>query len=74
MPVTKWSAQYQQDPTSEQGAIIKENGGMSGEGREGTLPLVILLFSLGDTAFLKTQRSDFFGVYDMGCVVQRRSQ
>ena len=30
LPISKWSAQYQQDPTSEEGALIKENGGKNG--------------------------------------------
>ena len=57
LPVTKWSAQYQQDPTSEQGAIIKREWWNEWE-REDPPPCDFIIQSW-DTAFLKTQRSDF---------------
>ena len=30
IPVANWNAQYQQEPTAEEGAIIKETGGKTG--------------------------------------------
>lgn len=57
LPVSKWSAQYQQQPTAEEGAIVK---------REWWKPWVLsrppkceFIIQSWDTAFLKTQRSDF---------------
>ena len=31
IPLSKWNAQYMQDPTSEEGALSKENGGKIGK-------------------------------------------
>jgi predicted phage terminase large subunit-like protein len=57
LPVSKWSAQYQQDPTSEEGAIIKREWWRRWDGE--TPPPCEFVIQSWDTAFLKTQRSDF---------------
>ena len=57
LPVSKWSAQYQQDPTSEEGAIIKREWWKRWQS-ENPPPCEFIIQSW-DTAFLKTQRSDF---------------
>ena len=45
LPAPKWNAQYQQDPSSEEGALVNRNGGRSGKMND-LLP-VSLLSSLG---------------------------
>jgi len=57
LPVSKWSAQYQQDPTSEEGALIKREWWQEWE-RE-TPPPCDAIIQSWDTAFLKTQRADY---------------
>jgi len=57
LPVSKWSAQYQQDPTSEEGALIKREWWQEWE-RDSPPPCEAIIQSW-DTAFLKTQRADY---------------
>ena len=57
LPPTKWNAQYQQNPTSEEGALIKREWWREWD-RPSPPPCEIILQSW-DTAFLKTQRSDY---------------
>jgi len=57
LPISKWSAQYQQDPTSEGAAIIKREWWKVWE--EDDPPECEFIIQSWDTAFLKTQRSDF---------------
>jgi len=57
LPVSKWSAQYQQDPSSEEGAIVKREWWKIWEKEEP--PSCEFLIQSWDTAFLKTQRADF---------------
>jgi predicted phage terminase large subunit-like protein len=57
LPISKWSAQYQQDPTSEGAAIIKREWWKVWE--EDEPPECEFIIQSWDTAFLKTQRSDF---------------
>jgi len=57
LPVSKWSAQYQQDPTSEEGALIKREWWREWE-YESPPPCEAIIQSW-DTAFLKTQRADY---------------
>jgi len=57
LPVAKWSAQYQQDPTSEEGALIKREWWREWE-RDSPPPCEAIIQSW-DTAFLKTQRADY---------------
>ena len=73
LPVSKWKAQYQQNPTSEEGAIIKrENWRKWGSDREtcpadhllgawnslDPPPCELIMMSV-DTALTKTQRADY---------------
>ena len=55
LPVSKWNAQYQQDPTSEEGALIKREWWQ--EWTENELPPCECIIQSWDTAFLKTQRA-----------------
>lgn len=57
LPVSKWSAQYQQDPTSEEGALIKREWWQEWEGD--SPPSCEAIIQSWDTAFLKTQRADY---------------
>jgi predicted phage terminase large subunit-like protein len=57
LPTSKWTAQYQQDPTSEEGAIIKREWWKIWEGDEP--PHCDFIIQSWDTAFLKTQRADY---------------
>ena len=57
LPVSKWSAQYQQDPTSEEGALIKREWWQEWE--DDRPPPCEAIIQSWDTAFLKTQRSDY---------------
>ena len=57
LPISKWSAQYQQDPTSEEGALIKREWWREWE-HNGPPPCEAIIQSW-DTAFLKTQRADY---------------
>jgi predicted phage terminase large subunit-like protein len=67
LPVAKWQAQYQQNPTSEEGALIKRE-----QWQEWPLdkpPECYFKIVSWDTAFLKTERSDYsactvWGVFD----------
>lgn len=67
LPISKWSAQYQQDPTSEEGALIKRDWWNVWEG-EKPPPCDAVIVAM-DTAFSKTERSDYsacvcFGVFN----------
>jgi len=57
IPVSKWNAQYQQNPTSEEGALIKREWWREWEYDEP--PMCQGILQSWDTAFLKTQRSDY---------------
>jgi len=57
LPVSKWEAQYQQNPTSEEGAIIKrENWRIWEEKRP---PACEYIIQSWDTAFEKNNRADY---------------
>ena len=57
LPNSKWQSQYQQDPTSEEGALIKREWWKVWEGRNP--PDCEFIIQSGDTAFMKNQRADF---------------
>jgi len=57
LPTGKWMAQYQQQPTSDVNAIIKREWWKVWE--EDHPPYCDFLIQSWDTAFLKTQRSDY---------------
>jgi predicted phage terminase large subunit-like protein len=67
LPVSKWEAQYQQNPTSEEGAIIKRDQWQIWE--SDTPPQVSYIIQSWDTAFEKNNRADYsacttWGVFD----------
>lgn len=57
LPVGKWEAQYQQNPTSEEGAIIKRDMWEIWEGERA--PECDYIIQSWDTAFEKNNRSDY---------------
>ena len=57
LPVSKWNAQYQQNPTSEEGALIKREWWQ--EWDQSQMPECESIIQSWDTAFLKTQRADY---------------
>lgn len=57
LPASKWAAQYQQDPTSEEGALIKRDWWNVWEERDP--PACEFIIVSADTAFLKDERSDY---------------
>ena len=68
LPISKWSAQYQQDPSSEEGAIVKREWWQMWE--KETPPVCEFVIQSWDTAFTKNERSDYsacttWGVFHM---------
>ena len=57
LPASKWSAQYQQDPTAEEGALVKREWWRTWEKTEP--PECEFIIQSWDTAFLKNQRADY---------------
>jgi predicted phage terminase large subunit-like protein len=57
LPAPKWNAQYQQDPSSEEGALVKREWWQIWEDERP--PPCEFIIQSWDTAFLKTQRSDY---------------
>ena len=57
LPISKWSAQYQQDPTSEEGALVKREWWNVWDLPDP--PKCDFVIQSWDTAFLKTQRADY---------------
>ena len=68
IPVNNWNAQYMQQPTAEEGAIIKREWWQNWEGREP--PKCEFIIQSYDTAFLKKESADYsaittWGVFDI---------
>ena len=57
LPLSKWQAQYQQDPTSEEGALIKREWWNVWENDRP--PPCEFIIQSWDTAFTKNERSDY---------------
>ena len=57
LPLSKWSAQYQQEPTSEEGAIVKRDWWKIWD--SDVPPKCEFLIQSWDTAFTKNERSDY---------------
>jgi predicted phage terminase large subunit-like protein len=57
LPVSKWNAQYQQEPTSEEGALVKREWWQIWEGEKP--PVCEFIIQSWDTAFTKNERSDY---------------
>jgi len=57
LPLSKWSAQYQQNPTYEEGALVKREWWMEWEAENP--PYCQFVIQSWDTAFTKNERSDY---------------
>lgn len=57
LPASKWNAQYQQSPTSEEGAIVKREWWKEWKGDNP--PRCEFIIQSWDTAFTKNERSDY---------------
>jgi len=57
LPLSKWSAQYQQSPTGEEGAIVKREWWRVWE--KDDPPACDFIIQSWDTAFTKSERADF---------------
>jgi predicted phage terminase large subunit-like protein len=57
LPASKWNAQYQQSPTSEEGAIVKREWWKEWKGDNP--PKCEFIIQSWDTAFTKNERSDY---------------
>ena len=57
LPASKWSAQYQQDPSADEAAIIKREWWRVWDSPDP--PVCEFLIQSWDTAFLKTERADY---------------
>ena len=57
LPISKWSAQYQQDPSAEEGAIVKREWWQVWE--QERPPQCAFIIQSWDTAFTKNERSDY---------------
>jgi len=57
LPVSKWNAQYQQSPTSEEGALVKREWWQEWKGERA--PPCEFIIQSWDTAFTKNERSDY---------------
>jgi predicted phage terminase large subunit-like protein len=68
LPVSKWQAQYMQQPTSEVSAIIKREWWRIWE--DETPPYCEFTIQSWDTAFLKTERSDYSACTTWGVFYQ----
>ena len=68
LPVGKWMAQYMQQPTSEVSAIVKREWWRTWESE--TPPYCDFIIQSWDTAFTKTERSDFSACTTWGVFYQ----
>jgi len=68
LPISKWEAQYQQQPTSEESAIIKRDWWQVWEDRDP--PDVSFVIQSWDTAFMKHERADYSACTTWGVFYQ----
>ena len=64
IPIPKWNAQYMQNPTAEEGAIIKREWWEMWEGEEP--PVCSYVIQSYDTAFSKSDRADYSAITTWG--------
>ena len=64
IPVTNWNAQYMQQPTAEEGAILKREWWQNWEDRNP--PRCEFIIQSYDTAFLKKESADFSAITTWG--------
>ena len=64
IPPSKWNAQYQQNPTGEENAIIKQEGWMRWDREK--VPQLQFVIQSYDTAFSKRETSDYSAITTWG--------
>ena len=64
LPVAKWNAQWMQQPTSEEGAILKREWWKTYEGDD--IPAIYHVIQSYDTAFLKKETADYSAITTWG--------
>ena len=64
LPPRKWNAQYQQSPTGEEGALVKREWWKIWE--QDNPPRIEYMIQSWDTAFTKSERSDFSACVTLG--------
>ena len=64
IPLTKWNAQYMQNPTSEEGALIKRE--WWGNWEDDEMPPLQHIIQSYDTAFMKKESADFSAITTWG--------
>lgn len=64
LPISKWNAQYQQSPTGEEGAIVKREWWKIWDKEDP--PSCHFIIQSWDTAFTKSERSDFSACVTLG--------
>jgi predicted phage terminase large subunit-like protein len=64
IPLTKWNAQYMQNPTSEEGALIKREWWKNWE--EDEMPPLQHIIQSYDTAFMKKETADYSAITTWG--------
>jgi len=64
IPLTKWNAQYMQNPTSEEGALIKREWWQDWEKDE--MPPLQHIIQSYDTAFMKKETADYSAITTWG--------
>jgi|TARA_Y100000294_G_scaffold33515_1_gene28894 predicted phage terminase large subunit-like protein len=62
--IQKWNAQYMQDPTSEEGAIIKREWWRDWD--DDKMPKIQHIIQSYDTAFMKTEKADYSAITTWG--------
>ena len=72
LPVGKWNAQYQQSPTSEEGALVKRDWWQKWEGDRA--PPCEFIIQSWDTAFTKNERSDYSACTTWGVFYQEEDK
>ena len=72
LPVAKWNAQWMQQPTSEEGAILKREWWMKYTGEE--IPQLHHVIQSYDTAFLKKETADYSAITTWGIFYPKRRQ
>ena len=72
LPVSKWNAQYQQQPTSEEGALIKRDWWKVWDNENP--PQCTYLIQSWDTAFTKNERSDYSACTTWGVFYKDENQ
>ena len=64
LPIRNWSAQYMQEPTSEEGAIIKREWWLPW--KEESMPNLVHVIQSYDTAFSKKETADYSAITTWG--------